>query len=454
MEMSRNLSVRQNLWFGVSLAVMVVLIGAGLLHHYRIGVDKEEAEKLRAVAMAESYAAQVAPSLKVGRQQDVATFVERIALHPSACLLAVFDRRDHSLAARGNTALIERFVRLTPENPSLTEPEAWSFDGDSDRKIPPLTLVAVPIVSPDRTGPLGFLVYAARLSGQDGFPYAKVGQFFAGLAVISLAGVAIGFLWLHSRILQPIADLADEVRAAHVLSDRRTPTRLAGRDDEIGAMARTVIDMRTELREWRGRASHLEHSMDHHVAAETQRITRELRQAEKKVTTDPLTHLGNRRLLLGRFTEIFEAQRQAGRDLSVILIDVDHFKEVNDTLGHKAGDELLVFVGELLQQCLREEDLAIRYGGDEFLLILPSVHASNAASVAERTMRLFAQQARVLAVQPKPSMSAGIASILVHHPATAEDLLELADQALYEAKRAGKSQVRIASGLTVTGRHG
>ncbi len=309
--------------------------------------------------------------------------------------------------------------------------------------------MAVPIASPNSSVSIGFLVYAARLSGQDAFPYAKVGQFFAGLAIISLAGVAIGFLWLHSRVLQPIANLADEVRAAQTLSERRLPSDLAGRDDEIGAMARAVIDMRNELKEWRGRAAHLEHSMDHHVATETQRITRELRQAEKKVTTDPLTHLGNRRLLLGRFNEIFEAQKRAGRDLSVVLIDVDHFKEVNDTLGHKAGDELLVFVGELLQQCLREEDLAIRYGGDEFLLILPSVHAGNAASVAERTMRLFAQQARVLEVRPKPSMSAGVASMLVHHPSTAEDLLELADQALYEAKRAGKSQVRIAHGLPV-----
>jgi diguanylate cyclase (GGDEF)-like protein len=449
MNVSRNLSVRQNLWFGAALAVMAVLVGAGLLHHYRIGVDKQEAEKLRAVAMAETYAAQIVPLMQLGRQQDIAAFVEGVALHPSACLLAVLDRRDQSLAARGNTALIERFIDLTPDNPFLVEPAVWSFDGDAEHQIPPLSLVAVPIVSPDARVSLGFLVYAARLSGHDGFPYAKVGQFFAGLTVISFAGVVAGFLWLRSRVLQPITDLTDQVQTISTFSEMGTNANLADRDDEIGTMARAVAEIRHELSECRGRASHLEHSVDHRVAAETQRITRELHQAERKVSTDPLTRLGNRRLLLEKFAEIFEAQKHAGRDLSVILIDVDHFKEVNDTLGHKAGDELLVFVGELLQQCLREEDLAIRYGGDEFLLILPSVNADNAASVADRTMRLFTQQARVLAVQPKPSMSAGVASILAHHPSSPEELLEMADHALYEAKRTGKSQVRLAGKRTI-----
>jgi len=199
----------------------------------------------------------------------------------------------------------------------------------------------------------------------------------------------------------------------------------------------------------RVRASQLERLADTRIAAETKRMARELRQVEKKIATDPLTNLGNRQLLMDRFAEVVETQKRAGQDLSVILIDVDHFKEVNDTLGHKAGDELLVFVGELLQQCLREHDIAVRYGGDEFLLILPSVSLTNAAAVAERTLRLFAQQARVLSVQPKPSMSAGVASLIAHLPSSAEELLEMADHALYEAKKAGKSQVRVAGGVVV-----
>lgn len=442
-------SVRKGLWFGAGLAAMCTLVGAGLLFRHQSGLARQQMEKQRAVAMAETYAAQVAPLIRPGRERDVESFIERLPLHPDARLLAVLDRGDHTLAVRGNTALLEDLVAAGPERIMRSSPAAWIIAGNPARRMPSLTLVSVPIASPD-IPEVGFLVYAARLTREDRFAWREMGFFSAVLAGVSLVGTAIGFLWMRGRVLTPLTELAGQVRQASLIADPGIPDVLAGREDEIGATARAIAEMRQELNEWRGKASQLERSVDHRVAAETQKITRELRQVERKAFVDPLTRLGNRRLLLDKFSEIFAAQKKAGRDLSVILIDVDHFKEVNDTLGHKAGDELLVFVGELLEQCLREQDLAIRYGGDEFLLILPSVNVSNAASVAERTMRLFAQQARVLAVQPKPSMSAGVASLLAHHPDSSEQLLEMADQALYEAKRTGKSQVRVASGLTVT----
>jgi diguanylate cyclase (GGDEF)-like protein len=449
MQAKRSSSIRQSLWFGVGLAVMVVLVGAGFLQHRQLGVDQQEAEKVRAVAMAETYAAQAAPLMRIGRRAELEAFVESTKLHSSACLLAILDQHEHALAARGNKALIERFVVLGRGDPKALEPAAWSIAGDPKRKVPPLTLVGVPVFVPDHAERLGFLVYAARLSGRDGFPAAKVARFFLGLTAISIIGVAAGFLWMRSRVLQPLADLAGPMKAPLSRGKEETPATLAHRDDEIGMAARTIAEMRNELTEWRVRASQLERLADTRTAAETKRMARELRQVEKKIATDPLTNLGNRQLLMDRFVEVVETQKRAGQDLSVILIDVDHFKEVNDTLGHKAGDELLVFVGELLQQCLREHDIAVRYGGDEFLLILPSVSLTNAAAVAERTLRLFAQQARVLSVQPKPSMSAGVASLIAHLPSSAEELLEMADHALYEAKKAGKSQVRVAGGVVV-----
>jgi len=449
MEAKRNSCLEQSLWFGVSLAVMVVLIGAGLLQRYQLGVDQKEAEKLRAVAMAETYAAQAATLMQLGRRTDIEAFVENTSLHPSACMLAILDRQDHALATRGNTALIERFVELGSGDPRSLEPAAWSIAGDPKHRVPSLTLVGVPVVRPDNAESLGFLIYAARLSG-DSFPTGKVARFFLGLTAISLVGAVAGFLWMRSRVLKPLADLAGQVRIPESDGEGEMPATLANRDDEIGTTARAIAEMRHELNEWRGRASQIERSAEHRVVAETKRMTRELRKVEKKVSIDPLTHLGNRQLLMDKFISVFDAQKRAERDLSVILIDVDHFKEVNDTLGHKAGDELLVFIGELLQQCLREQDMAVRYGGDEFLLVLPSVNVANAAAVAERTLRLFAQQARVLAVEPKPSMSAGVASLVAHLPCSADELLDMADHALYQAKRDGKSVVRVAGGLTVT----
>ncbi|MGQ9649295.1 MAG: diguanylate cyclase domain-containing protein [Phycisphaerae bacterium] len=449
MAAKRNSCIRQSLWFGVSVAVMVVLVGAGLLRHFQLGVDEQEAEKVRAVAMAETYAAQAAALMRSGRGTELEAFVEKASLHPSACLLAVLDRHDHALAARGNKALIKRFVELGSGDPRSLEPAAWSLSGDPEHNVPPLTLVGVPIVQPEGAGQLGFLVYAARLSGQDSFAAGRFVSFFLGLVIVSLVGILAGFLWMRSRVLQPLAELTSQVAAQESSGEEEMPARLTDRGDEIGVIARAIVRERQELKGWQSRALQIERVADTRLAAERQRISRELRQAEKKIATDPLTNLGNRQLLTDKFVEIFDAQKRAGHDLSVILLDVDHFKEVNDTLGHKAGDELLIFVGELLRQCLREHDMAVRYGGDEFLLVLPSVNLSNAAAVAERTIRLFAQQAGVLAVQPKPSMSAGVASLLAHVPASPEELLEMADQALYESKKAGKSQVRVAGGVAV-----
>jgi len=125
------------------------------------------------------------------------------------------------------------------------------------------------------------------------------------------------------------------------------------------------------------------------------------------------------------------------------MLDIDYFKTLNDTLGHRAGDHLLEFTGDLLRQCLRPQDLAVRYGGDEFVLILPAVTAKDARTIAERTVRLFAQQARLLEVNPKPSMSGGVASLWQHEPETPEGLLAIADEALYLSKRSGKSCVHI-----------
>jgi two-component system cell cycle response regulator len=198
-----------------------------------------------------------------------------------------------------------------------------------------------------------------------------------------------------------------------------------------------------DIEQWRARASRLEHSISDRVALETERITRELKNAQKAVWTDPLTHLGNRRLLDDKFAEIFAAQRDSKRDLAIVMMDLDNFKVLNDTLGHKAGDELLRFTGELLQQCLREQDLAIRYGGDEFVLVLPSVSSEQARTITDRTITLFAQQARLVPISTKPTMSAGIASLRQHTPISAESLLQMADAALYQAKSSGKACTQI-----------
>ena len=187
----------------------------------------------------------------------------------------------------------------------------------------------------------------------------------------------------------------------------------------------------------------MERDFDSRVVAETRQINAALSRATRAAWLDGLTGLSNRRALSEQFPTLFKAQVRAGKDLAVVMFDLDNFKHLNDSLGHAAGDELLEFVGQLLRTTLRADDLAFRFGGDEFLLVYPGLSAEAAAHIAQRVMPLFRQQAKTLSVQPGLSLSAGIASIRRHEPCDARELLSMADEALYHSKRTGKGKSTV-----------
>ena len=129
--------------------------------------------------------------------------------------------------------------------------------------------------------------------------------------------------------------------------------------------------------------------------------------------------------------------------MSAVLIDLDNFKIHNDTHGHQAGDQMLEFVGALLKGSIRPEDFAIRYGGDEFVLLLPSCDAQQAGTLAERILKLFGQYARRMGKASNVSLSAGVASIKSDGARSGLELIAQADTALYAAKRIGKNTVAL-----------
>lgn len=169
---------------------------------------------------------------------------------------------------------------------------------------------------------------------------------------------------------------------------------------------------------------------------------------------DPLTSLANRAL----FTDKIKEALGAGGDLAVLFIDLDDFKTVNDSLGHAAGDELLVSVASRLQACLRPDDVTARLGGDEFaVMVRESRDAEGAAvTVARRIMQAFVQPVSVGAESVAVYVSAGIAA--THgRAATAEELIRNADVAMYEAKATGKGRFAVfhpSMGTAVLERHG
>jgi diguanylate cyclase len=160
---------------------------------------------------------------------------------------------------------------------------------------------------------------------------------------------------------------------------------------------------------------------------------------------DPLTGLGNRRHFERRMGEILPAgdtAAVAGRELTLVMLDIDHFKAINDRHGHAAGDSVLVGLAQMLRENMRSDDVLARLGGEEFVLVLPGMAPARAAEVCERLRERLAER-------PWPSLpprsvvtaSLGLAGAPPHDTAT---LLARADAALYEAKRGGRNRVCVA----------
>lgn len=168
------------------------------------------------------------------------------------------------------------------------------------------------------------------------------------------------------------------------------------------------------------------------------------RRLEQLAQTDPLTRTLNRRALQERLAAEMERVRRYNTTVSLLLIDIDHFKSVNDTYGHLAGDDVLVEVSAMLQRVVRAVDLVSRYGGEEFVIVLPETAAPGAEAFAERLRELIEGHTFV---QPRGgsirvTTSIGVASFPGFGVESVEDLLQAADQALYRAKAEGRNRVR------------
>jgi len=169
-------------------------------------------------------------------------------------------------------------------------------------------------------------------------------------------------------------------------------------------------------------------------------------QLEALSVTDPLTGLANRRRLMARLQEEVQRARRYKTPLSVVMIDIDHFKDVNDTHGHAMGDEVLRNIGAMLNAGLRTTDLAARYGGEELTLVLPHTDIPAALQVAEGLRQKFAELDHVLdGVTIRKTASMGLAARDGQgEMPNAEDLLKHADEALYRAKQGGRNRVEVA----------
>lgn len=161
------------------------------------------------------------------------------------------------------------------------------------------------------------------------------------------------------------------------------------------------------------------------------------RELREQALTDPLTGLSNRTHLTSSLQQAVERHRRSGTPMAILTVDLDHFKNVNDTLGHDAGDRLLKSVGQLLQGGVRRSDQVFRLGGEEFLVVLYATNLGSARSVAEKTRQAIAE----IAVLPARRVTASIGVAELQRDEDWMAWMKRCDEKVYQAKSEGRDRV-------------
>jgi diguanylate cyclase (GGDEF)-like protein len=193
------------------------------------------------------------------------------------------------------------------------------------------------------------------------------------------------------------------------------------------------------------------------IELKNQQLKESLQKQQQLAATDPLTGLYNRRHFGEVLERCFAESIRYNQDLACIMCDLDGYKKLNDTLGHQFGDKVLQVTAKVITWNLRVMDVAARYGGDEFVILLPHASSELAMTVGERIHTQFALQMKALVPPETPlTVSMGIASVQHNRPLNSDMLVALADEALYEAKHRGKDRMivseKVRAAPAVTGK--
>ena len=277
---------------------------------------------------------------------------------------------------------------------------------------------------------------------------AALGHRLWPLVLLTVAALLVLRPIAHAWVARPWLRLLAVLPGVCREIDRRPVSDLpTHRDDDVGRVAQHLRDALAERIATHHESRSLRRTLDQRVAHATRRATAEL---ERQAHRDPLTGAGNRRFLDAQLPGLVEAALATGTELVALAIDMDHFKAVNDTLGHSEGDALLTLLTDLLQGVTREDDLVLRLGGDEFLVLQPAGQLEHAEQLASRLRRLYLQQTRRLRDRldgKQPNLSIGVAGLMADALTSGTALLERADQRIYDAKHAGRGVTALPWGL-------
>ncbi len=295
--------------------------------------------------------------------------------------------------------------------------------------------------NPSRAGSIALVYATCQLYSLTIAGYAYVsGPFSAPPWIAFLGGAMVGFILFDKRpTMAGIATYAGVVSAATVavhLGWIPDAAHLAGADhpDAAGSWRLGLLSVLFSTLTLGLVVNLVSHWRDRE------------RRLEALAKTDPLTGLYNRRFFMELFERELEKARRYGQSLSCVMVDLDHFKRINDRHGHLTGDQVLISAARAMKAGVRTTDLLARYGGEEFVIVLPLTDQTGAQELAERCRRLI-QDSPVIADKATISVTASMGVATFPHPGvqTVDELLNLADEALYKAKEAGRDRIAVAS---------
>lgn len=384
--------------------------------------------------------AMASPLASSSRHAEVQQILDNVAnypdRHPDVETLEVLDT-DGVVVAHTNPVEFGRLRadRRTKKDLALAAPAVRPISGNRLSVVVPIRLAY----------PLGVLRGTFRLDRLDASVQRESTLLGGGAFVGAVLLAGVMFVLLRRNVTRRIEVLAHQVAAFR--ERRSTRVGVAGHD-EVAELGTVFNEMAAELERYT-------HDLENTVETRTSELRVANRRLEELAITDGLTGLHNHRHFQERLRRDLEIARRAGRPLSIVMFDVDHFKAYNDHYGHVQGDQCLRQVAQALSASVgREGEMVARYGGEEFAVLLPHTTLEQAVEQAERVRHSISALGLAHACAPSGqhvTVSIGVACLEPHHHALANPsadvgvaahaLLEQADSALYEAKKAGRDRV-------------
>jgi diguanylate cyclase (GGDEF)-like protein len=408
------LKLGTKLTMGIVLVIAAAALGLGGAFAEMTRGNFVESKLAAAVAFTDLFAASIAPAVDFRDDESLQT---------------------HASHFRGRTDALELSVWADGSSPLLGQGSAPAPSlGPSTEVLPDRVVVVRPISNP--TGRIGTVRLEFSLAEENQSAARARRQILLGSVGIGAVLASVLLILFRLLVGSPLREVLDGIRELHA---GRLPNVRVRSGDEMGElasafnrMAGTIVDREEQLSE----------------------AYKELQEVS---LTDPLTGLRNRRF----FTEMVrqEAARSArrhsaaprtvaetrrNRDVIILIVDIDHFKRVNDTHGHDAGDEALQVTARRLLSAVRVSDFVLRWGGEEFLIVARDAERSEASVIARRVLHAVAGERYTLAkTELSITCSVGWAPFPWHPDTPAVDLeklIQIADRALYHSKRTGRNR--------------